>query len=48
MKVSNLIPNKCPYCGKKIPHYDIHLKVCEKYKKVAENKTQAESKDSVD
>ena len=32
MKLSDLIPNKCPYCGKKIPHYDIHLRVCKKYK----------------
>ena len=32
MKLSNLIPNKCPYCNKEFVHYDIHLRICKKYK----------------
>ena len=44
MKLSDLIPKNCPYCGKDIVHYDIHLRICEKYKKHTENKIQGDSK----
>ena len=32
MKFSDLIPDKCLYCNKEFVNYDIHLRICKRYK----------------